>query len=438
MKNPNYQLATLIDMTINENPEWADEIKLLAYEIDKRLLYYGSHFSKPYEKPCIKISDIFYKSLFRIAQSLKNEMLALLDSIKKGHSQVIMSNAYFGIANLLKSENSKVIKPYWLSAPVRRSLFSRTTNSLFRQLQNRLSDSRLRVLINIETFVLIRKFSLALKKDIAGKVDALLIPNDESFWERLSAGVFRTAEIKTGIFLHGLPARYNTFDENRTDFLFVWGEAIKTNYILAGFDAKKIIVVGHPNYQMKNRVVRTIDSNLDRVLVISYSLPGGRFSDVSDRAFLPDRESLLVYVKSIKTILQGLGYNSARLRVHPSENPKFYLNADDDYFEIDTDPLIKSIKSSTLIIGAPSTLMLEAMYYHTPVIIYEPNINGNNIIGFNIVSPFNGADENILVADTPTKLSEYIKNKNFSAGSNLHEYLGNHFDLNAIKDALLG
>ena len=66
--------------------------------------------------------------------------------------------------------------------------------------------------------------------------------------ERMAIDAGKEMGIPTVVFLHGLPARYNKIDDNRANYLCVWGEGIKEQYINVGVDPDKILITGHPSF----------------------------------------------------------------------------------------------------------------------------------------------------------------------------------------------
>ncbi len=87
--------------------------------------------------------------------------------------------------------------------------------------------------------------------------------------------IFEEINKPSFIFLHGLPARMNNFDDNRTKYLIVWGEKIKDAYVnMGGFDPNKIFVSGNRNY--KNYNTKELKFDFTDIVVLTCSMPGGQ------------------------------------------------------------------------------------------------------------------------------------------------------------------
>jgi hypothetical protein len=229
-----------------------------------------------------------------------------------------------------------------------------------------------------------------------------------------------------------LPGRYNLIDDNRADFLIVWGNRIKKYYIDAGFNAEKIIVCGHPYY--REPVSGNLRFGLTDILVLPKIAVG---SPHSDGCNLYDRGNLIVYLFLIKKVLETLGVSSVRIRFHPSSNPEWhYKFINRKFFIRDKLPLQDSLRKATLVIGPTSTVFLDAIYAGVDYIIFEPVMEDLDILNEQIVPPFDGSEQGIPVARNMHELELMIRDKVSVEPSILQEYIKTPFDVNNLKELI--
>ncbi len=276
----------------------------------------------------------------------------------------------------------------------------------------------------------VARFMSTLKRYFANfRINAIFVPNDISFFENLSINVCKQVDIPSFTFLHGLPGRYNNIDENRSDYLIVWGEKIKENYIKAGIDRSKIFVSGHPFY--KELAHTSLRFSLDAPLIITKSMSGAQHSDA---VVLADRGNSILYLYMVQKVLKKLGINHAKFRPHPSENSQWYLKfIDRNFYQPDHDDLQRSLREASAVIGPSSTVFLESLYSGTNYVCFEPAMNGLDLTNFRTVPPFDGSDERLPVARNEEELELIVKER---VGVDLRifgDYIKMPFDLSFVK-----
>jgi hypothetical protein len=416
------------------NKRDAELIDILKVELDNRIYYYGQHFRYPAEK---YQSNILRSSNFK--KQIKNILIkgllfakyffsGNLDKNKKN----ILSNAYFTFNSELSKLGFNVIRPIWnigfhphMSVLPSISFFWKTLRMI-----NILNNGKFNELLS-ESFKSELDEYISVSKDIYKKyIDALIIPYDMPAMEKIAIKAFKEIQKPSFVFLHGLPGRYNNLDENRTDYLIVWGEKIKQHYIDHGFSANKIFVSGHPYYNaLKTRKLRF---SLDNILVITKSVNGAQ--PCSDRLILSDRGNLIRYLFSLQSVLQKLGIKKVRFRPHPSENGLWYLQyIDTKFYKLENINFKDAVNNSSLLIGPTSTVLIETMYYGINYVIYEPVINNITHDGLPIVPPFDGTDNRLPVAKNEDELYDIIKNQKTIDTSIWDEYIKTPFDISFIK-----
>lgn len=265
---------------------------------------------------------------------------------------------------------------------------------------------------------------------------ALFLYTDQYFWTKQLISVFKKANKPSFIFVHGLPPYYPTDADNKTDYLMVWGEKMKQNYIDGGFDSSKIKVIG--NFRYKDvHFFEHLRNTLDDVLVVTTSTKIWHQDTWNSTPTISDPSATLLYLLQIENVLKGLGVKHARLRPHPSVR-KQWLNSiiDDDFYHLDTEPLSKSLQRSTLVIGPTSTVSMEAIMNGVNYIVYEPcDERGYNFVNRKLAPPFDGTDKYLCVANTEEDLIHQIKGGYCSSSELLKEYM-QPFNPHVIKELI--
>ena len=277
----------------------------------------------------------------------------------------------------------------------------------------------------------------ALKDDIAQvlikyNIKALFTHNDEAFWNKYLIEVCRKAKIPSFELLHGLPA-YKPDINTRTDYLCVWGEKIKENFINNGFKKERILITGAPRFSTFKQKVEKLRNSFDDILVATslatmYIQHGWIMDEYGDQ----NSSLLILYIYQVENALKQLGVNHARLRPHQSVDKQWlYKYIDTSFYSLDNEPVNNSLKHSTMVIGPHSTLMIDALCNGVNYYAFEPGENGHTIRGTRIVPPFDGNDGYVHVAQTEDELIENIQNKVLLDARFLDGYL-QPFDLTPI------
>lgn len=245
------------------------------------------------------------------------------------------------------------------------------------------------------------------------KLKGLIVPNGEPFLYNLHLDLFKEMQKPSFIVLHGIPGIYDLDSEKKADYLLVWGEQIKQNYIDVGFDKDRIKVIGHPRYTEVPQISK-LRNSLDDVLVATtgsteWSPHGWEY----DKFPLFDRNILLLYCYSVETVLKRLGVKHARLRAHPSVGREWLEKFIDlDFYVLDINnrsTLTESLNKATLVIGPTSTVWLESILTGVNYIVYEPGNDIKNLKNEVLVPPFDGSDSDLKVAFDEYSLYDMIK-----------------------------
>lgn len=399
----------------------------LKYELDQCIYYYGKHFRYPREvyelKKFNSLKQLFKKYIIMFK-------MLFFQKINDKKSNII-SNAYFNYNEELRKIGYRVFRPIWDINWREDLLPDVALYSITEQIKNILRGKDYGYLISEEFVNMAIDFEILLKEFYTvNGIQAIIMPNDLAFFEKMSLKIFREIKKPSFLFIHGFPV-YNNIDNNRADFLVVFGEKIKENFIKVGVDGNKILVSGHPYYQNQPKN-KNLQFGFENILVITKPMSGSQFSD---EIRVSDRGNSVYYLYSIEHILTKLGIRSVRLRLHPSESDKWYLKfINTNFFKVDLDNIMRSLNRATLVIGPTSTLFLESVYYGVNYLIYEPSEDDFDLFNFKLAPPFDGTDNRIPVAKNENQLEQLLREKVMIDKSFLGDYLKTPFDISSMKN----
>ncbi|GEM_PF-552537 len=413
---------------------------LLEYELNRRVYYYGDHFKNSFEKTrnhkSIK-KNIFLQSGYFLYKNL----------VKTSNKEktAIISSVYFNFGNNLKESGYEVYGlPWALSREA--SLLKFNEFIEIKRFSEKLATSNFDILISEKFQKEIDKIKGILENILVReKVKAIFIPQDVGFLERLLIQLSKKNNILTFLVLHGSALRYgNTINDNKTDYLCVFGNILKSKLIQSGFEANKILVTGHPTYSNYS-IPKDLKFDFSNVLVISKAMPGqpvelvdnlrGRDKDTNR---LKDRGNILLYLLFIKNALLSVGVKNATLRVHPSENSKWYLEfLGSDFFIIDKLSFKDTLENASLVIGPSSSFFLDSLFAGINYTIFEPLYDdGLDILNDPVGHPFDKSDNRIPVAQNEEELIKILKNKDKVDLSAIRDFVVPKLDLDLIKNII--
>ena len=422
-RNEEYLLAYLSETADGALKRHIDLLKL---ELDWHIYHYGAHFSRP------KGSAV--KARIPLRSRLRNWYSANYQHHFSVDKSNILSLIYFnGFNKHLEDEGYNLVSPYW--APHGRKVAGNSSIvKAYRQIDMHLRESSFSYLIGEPFQQQVAAFEQMVGAYLSGKdVKAAILYTGQLFYSKIVISCFRSLKRPSFILSHGLPAIYHQNVDNNSDYLLVWGDQIRENYLKAGSDPEKILVAGHPSY---NNIIKEqqIRFDLSQVLVLPKAMSPHQHTY---EPMLGDRGNIIVYLLRVKAVLQKAGIKRARLRPHPSMSGNWLLQfLGTDFYYLDTLPLSDSLKTASLVVGPTSTLLLEAIGHGVNYLVYEPlTTDGKDLTGYEVVPPFDGSDEDIPVAKTDEALYDLIKNKIVIDKSALEKYL-RPFDVSVIKNKL--
>ena len=417
----NFYLVRWLKENSGLDPDIIDSLK---FELDKRIYYYGAQFAYPAERSSLA------RRLGDVKSAIKETIQPLKRSrVRAGGAAKISSNAYFSFNAALSEQGFGVMPAPWNM--LRGELGDAALYGRIKRARSVLDTGDFKDLIGAE-------FAADVKELKAGLADyyrrmgtaALIVPYDLPFFERLAIKIFKELKRPSFISLHGLPGRYNSLDDNRTDHLLVWGDKIKEYYSRVGIPPEKIHVTGHPSY--RTLTVNAPRFSSDRILVVSKSMAGAQHSA---EEILSDRGNSVLYLYSLQRALKKAGVRQARLRLHPSESARWYGRfLDEKFFVPDKAPLPVSLAKASLVIGPTSTVFLESLLAGVNYLVYEPAINGLDTVNYPVVPPFDGTERGIPAARTEEELEKMLRDKTCVDPAVIGGYIKTPFDISFLAD----
>lgn len=387
-------------------PEKVEILEWMKYALDNRVYYFGQHFKTPYEgMPCKKG---FRERLASIYQHYVTH--------PSSYEHAVISNAYFNVAEYIAKEGYNVLLPPWQTRSLSKESQETINQMMFADFNLVLTDKFQNSVYHLRDEL--REFFRE------NDIPFTLLANDLTPIHRIAIDVCKELKIPTGIFLHGLPARYNYIDDSRADHLFVWGEKIRENYINYG-SKTNVVVVGHPNFTTFNIGI----TKPDNILVLSRSICGAPSS--SNIHKIDERGICIQHIYAVETALKKVGIEHAVLRLHPSENPDWYAKfMDKDFYTLDSQSLANSLGHAKMVVGYISTVMLDTVLNNIPCYPFVIDKEGN-IYADEIVPPFCNRP-NFPTAYTAEELSENIMKGRSVTKDHFDGYVNPVFDIKGI------
>jgi hypothetical protein len=393
----------LIDYIISNSDErTAYYLDMIRYHLGGKIYHYGEQFKYPKTRKRKRPKALSYYVEYLI---LKSTFFFRWNSDK---SQIkILSSASSSWNTLLNDRGYHVYRPPW---DLRRDLKIDCSLELYlltKRIKYHLEHSNFNYLISSDFIALLELYEGKLGEYcLKMNFDAVIVLQYNGFFERCVLNVFNKNE-RVSFFWHhgGVPSFYDPRFERRADYFIMWGELQVDSYIKMGYSPDKFLTSGHPVY---NSVPKALLFELDNVLILTKSLLG---VSPLERPHKEDRGNALMYLYSIKRVLEKHNVKSVRLRPHPSENFSWYREfLDPVFFKEDTQSVQDSLKSSSLVIGPTSTMIIDTLKNQVSYLIYEPLINGKSILGWPLTPPIDGMNIDFPVANTEHGLNEFIEN----------------------------
>ncbi len=419
------EYGRFFDFILKEKISKSKNLELLEFYYPYKMYLYGNQYKENRENPFCSFKTYirdYIKEIYTIKQQLFNKK-------NRTEGANILSGAYFGVNNYLEElgYNTQYC-PWYIRG-------SKNFIGGIKYIHNYFSFIRALRRMNFQESIsescdnYVGEFVAETRKVMrSNNIKAFIASSTHSLDNRIPLKAAKEEGITTIVFLHGLPFPFYYEEPERADYLIVWSEKIKENFVkLTNFPEDRIFVSGHPYYQKMNYDV--LRNSLDDVLIICPSSESERNQD---------RGNMVYYLLSLEKVLRRFGVRKVRYRPHPHENASWYQNyVDNNFFKPDNSPLPYSLKKATLVIGTLSTIVVEAMYYGVSYILYDPlDENCKNVYGHTTVPPFDGSESMLPHANTMEELSTLIEEKRCADIQLFHEYIKTPFDITFIKDLI--
>jgi len=403
-------------------------IDFFKIELDWHI--YNSEFQKSIQNETyVDLKRKLYK-LFQYS----NTLLSGFDKKANKNLNILSSVAFPD--GLLNNLGYNFFKPIW-NSHIKTNVFEDfKTINWYHNVRKKINSKNFNELLDVEWYHNLHEFQNHLVSEYSKKdFRALFLGTDQIFYSKYCIEVFNKMQRPTFVFSHGLPGIYSKEVDNRSDYLMVWGEKIRENYIEAGFDSSKIKVVGHPKYKdiPKNKTLR---SDLSDVLVIPVSSVTPHQHEY-DSIVLSNPSMVVLYLYKVQAVLKKLGIKKARYRVHPSIDSNWiYSFLDKNFYIKDSAYLTISLNKASLVIGSTSTVLLESLMQGVNYLVFEPHDDeGINMCGYKAVPPFDGSEKRLGVANSEYELEELLRSNVVADYTMIHDYIQD-LDLTVIKDLI--
>jgi hypothetical protein len=293
-------------------------------------------------------------------------------------------------------------------------------------------------LISKETIKQVLKLYEDLRVELSNySFDAVLVRTSELFVEKILIDIFRSFNKPSITLLHGLPGIYTKATESRADYLLVWGDKIRDAFISTGYNPKNVMVAGNYKYSQIAHI-SDLRCSLDDVLILTTETwADGQHEWEYDKFSTHDRSLLITYLYSVENVLKQNGVTHARLRPHPHVNKEWISEyIDSNFYTLDRDDLMSSLRRATMCIGPTSSTMIESLMSGVSYLTYEPGDGIHNAMGSKLETPFNTEYKYLKVAYNEDQLSELIQSHYKPEANKILQDFLQSFNPQVIKNIL--
>lgn len=399
-------------------------IDFFKVELDWFIYAYGEHLNPQYKRVKKTTFKTHIQHLISLFSTIKTspDLKNVLSSVSFADESQIKKIGLNLTSSVFQPKGKNQIIGDW------ESVF------LQRKIQKRVYKKEFTDLFNVDFFYELENFQPRIIKEFEKhNLRALFLFTDQYFASKYLIDIFHKINRPSIVFSHGLPGIYSRDVDNRSDYLMVWGEQIKNNYINVGFSPEKIKVIGNPKY---NNISfnKDLKNTLENILVVPISSIQWHQHTWGEPRLI-DRSMAILYLYQVQRVLSQFGIKRVRFRPHPSMNKEWYSKfLDKEFYEIDKDTFSESIRKSTLIIGSVSTTLLESLMYGINYLVYEPcDENNINLCKSKNVPPFDGSEKDFFIARNEEDLKYMIKTKYQTPTKILEGYM-QPLDLSILTD----
>lgn len=406
-------------------------IDFFQIELDWHIYNSEAHIAKVYHRN----REIGWKEKLMHLYQYSNALF-FNTNLKKGEGLNVLSTVCFNDKNSLSDLSFNSYSPVW-SALDKKNIFGDYKTIIWHEkTKNLIRNGDFFVFLDSKLHQELEDFQTHLLEQYQRQdFRALFLNTDQYFYSKYSIDIFKKLDRPSFVFSHGLPGIYSLEVDNRSDYLMVWSEKIRQNYINIGFDPSKVKVVGNPKYANIPKG-KELKSSLDDILVIPVSSANWHQHEY-DNIVLTDKSMVVLYLYQVQSVLKKMGVKKARYRAHPSINKEWvHAFLDHDFYIYDAETLIESLNHSSLVIGSTSTVLLDSLIQGVNYIVFEPKEEDQiNMTGFKTVPPFDGSEEKLMVANDVIELEKMLRFNAVTDYSLLQDYVQD-FDLTVLKELI--
>lgn len=419
---------------LTENAKTAISKKYIDFfkaELDWQLYVSETHMSGQYFRDRKKTLKEELLAFYQYSYALTSP-----NNLKQSKNKKVLSTVYFPVKEALSAVGIDSYSPIWHPVGKKNIFGDLKTLQWHKDIQDRIRNNDFHLFLEPKFHEALEEFQQhLLAQYVKQDFRALFLYTDQYFYSKYSIEIFKKMNRPSFVFTHGMPGIYNQAVDDRADYLMVWSEKIKQNYIDAGFRESKVKVVGHPRY-LNMPKAQDLRSDLSDVLVIPVSSVTWH-QHTYDTPVVNDTSMVVLYLYQVQKTLEKLGVKKARYRSHPSINQEWihaFLNQ--DFYSFDTEMLTTSLDRSSLVIGSNSTVLLEALISGVNYIAYDPKEdNGKNMSGYKAVPPFDGSEEKLMLSNDENELEQLLKSNHKTDYSLVLDYIQD-FDLSVINELI--
>jgi hypothetical protein len=414
-----------------DNALFKKYIGFFKVELDWQIFISENHMSKAYHRNRkIGIKEKLLRTYQYTISILFSTKVAQNKKIK------VLSTVHFPIKNAISDLGIESYSPVWHPLGKKNIFGDLKTLIWHKGIQNRIRNDDFHLFLEPKFHTKLEELQDHLlvqyqKHDFR----ALFLYTDEYFYSKFSIDIFKKMGRPSFIFTHGLPGIYSLQVDNKSDYLMVWSEKIRNNYINSGFNPSKIKVIGHPKYKELARE-KSLTSDLSDVLIIPVSSVNWHQHEY-ENTVINDCSMVVLYLYKVQSVLKKMGIKQVRYRPHPILNRDWVHSfLDQEFFIRDAETLTDSLNRSSLVIGANSTVLLESLIQGVNYLAFDPkDENGINLSGYKAVPPFDGTEKKLMISNDEAELEKLLRTNAITDYSLVYEYIQD-LDLSVLNEII--
>ena len=215
-------------------------IDFFTAELDWHLYISETHISKSYHRDRVIGLEEKLKRLYQYTNAL-----LLNSNARQSKNLKVLSTLYFPVKETLSNLGFDSHSPVWHPLGKKNIFGDLKTLKWHKGIQERIRKDDFHLFLDSKFHNALEAFQQHLLTQYQNQdFRALFLYTDQYFYSKYSIDIFKKLDRPSFIFSHGLPGGYMLEVDNRADYLMVWSEKIKNNYINAGFNSSKVKVVG--------------------------------------------------------------------------------------------------------------------------------------------------------------------------------------------------